>query len=45
MYAGNPAQYLRDLNPQEKEALDEHLQEQVELARIHAEGALLKPNL
>ncbi|EGR30110.1 transcription factor apfi, putative [Ichthyophthirius multifiliis] len=37
VWAGNPAQYLRDITPEEKQVIQEHLQECIQLARIHAE--------
>jgi carbonic anhydrase/acetyltransferase-like protein (isoleucine patch superfamily) len=37
IWAGNPAQYLRDLTPEELQVVQEHHDETVELARIHSE--------
>ncbi|EAR99480.2 transcription factor apfi protein, putative (macronuclear) [Tetrahymena thermophila SB210] len=37
IWAGSPAQYLRDITPEERQVLQEHHQECVQLARIHAE--------
>jgi len=37
VWAGSPATYLRDLTPEEREALSEHHQELLELCKIHAE--------
>lgn len=37
IWAGNPARYLRDISPEEREALNEHHAELIQLAKIHAE--------
>ncbi|KRX07622.1 Trimeric LpxA-like protein [Pseudocohnilembus persalinus] len=37
IWSGNPAQYLRDITPEEKQVIAEHQIEAVHLARIHAE--------
>lgn len=37
IWAGTPAHYLRDLTPEERETLHEHLNEMRELAKVHSE--------
>lgn len=37
VWAGNPARYLRDLSAEEREVINEHHQELLQLARIHSE--------
>ena len=37
IWAGNPAQFLRTITPEEKETIAEHKQEMINLASIHSE--------
>ena len=37
IWAGNPAQFLRNMTPLEREVLKEHLDEMQELAVMHSE--------